>query len=128
MDYHVFLLSRIRERFDQTGDNRESVAFGVRSTAGIITGAAAIMVAVFSGFAMGDLVDLQQTGFGLGLAVLLDATIIRSVLVPASMALLGDLNWYLPKWLEWLPDVRIESGSEEASRGAQSGAMATAGD
>ncbi len=128
MDYHVFLLSRIRERFDQTGDNRESVAFGVRSTAGIITGAAAIMVAVFSGFAMGDLVDLQQTGFGLGLAVLLDATIIRSVLVPSSMALLGDLNWYLPKWLEWLPDVRVEGGPEETSREAPSGAMATAGD
>lgn len=128
MDYHVFLLSRIRERFDQTGDNRESVAFGVRNTAGIITGAAAIMVAVFSGFAMGDLVDLQQVGFGLGLAVLLDATIIRSVLVPASMALLGDLNWYLPKWLEWLPDVRVEGGSEEASQKAPSGALATTGD
>ena len=128
MDYHVFLLSRIRERFDQTGDNRESVAFGVRNTAGIITGAAAIMVAVFSGFAMGDLVDLQQTGFGLGLAVLLDATIIRSVLVPASMALLGDLNWYLPKWLEWLPDVRVEDAPAETSREAPSGAMATAGD
>ena len=126
MDYHVFLLSRIRERFDQTGDNRESVAFGVRNTAGIITGAAAIMVAVFSGFAMGDLVDLQQTGFGLALAVLLDATIIRSVLVPASMALLGDLNWYLPKWLEWLPDVRIEAGPEETSRETLAGA--TAGD
>jgi RND superfamily putative drug exporter len=126
MDYHVFLLSRIRERFDQTGDNRESVAFGVRNTAGIITGAAAIMVAVFSGFAMGDLVDLQQTGFGLGLAVLLDATIIRSVLVPASMALLGDLNWYLPKWLEWLPDVRIEAGPEGGSREPPSGATAAA--
>jgi len=128
MDYHVFLLSRIRERFDLTGDNRESVAFGVRNTAGIITGAAAIMVAVFSGFAMGDLVDLQQTGFGLGLAVLLDATIIRSVLVPASMALLGDLNWYLPKWLEWLPDVRVEGGSAKASPETPSAAMASAGD
>ena len=128
MDYHVFLLSRIRERFDQTGDNRESVAYGVRNTAGIITGAAAIMVAVFSGLAMGDRVDLQQVGFGRGLAVLLDATIIRSVLVPASMALLGDLNWYLPKWLEWLPDVRIEAGPEEASRGAPPEAMAAAGD
>jgi RND superfamily putative drug exporter len=116
MDYHVFLLSRIRERFDLTGDNTESVAYGVRNTAGIITGAAAIMVAVFSGFAMGDLVDLQQSGFGLALAVLLDATIIRSVLVPASMALLGDLNWYLPKWLNWLPDVRIEGGPHEPPR------------
>ncbi|MFQ5472481.1 MAG: MMPL family transporter [Dehalococcoidia bacterium] len=128
MDYHVFLLSRIRERFDQTDDNHESVAFGVRNTAGIITGAAAIMVAVFSGFAMGDLVDLQQFGFGLGLAVLLDATIIRSVLVPSSMALLGDWNWYLPKWLEWLPDVRVEGGSAVESRKAPSEAMAAAGD
>ena len=128
MDYHVFLLSRIRERFDQTGDNTESVAFGVRNTAGIITGAAGIMVAVFSGFAMGDLVDLQQAGFGLALAVLLDATIIRSVLVPSSMALLGDWNWYLPKWLEWLPDVRVEGGSKETSHEAPAGAMAPAGE
>jgi RND superfamily putative drug exporter len=112
MDYHVFLLSRIRERFDETGNNRESVAFGVRSTAGIITGAAAIMVAVFSGFAMGQLSDLQSSGFGLALAVLLDATIIRTVLVPASMALLGDANWYLPSWLEWLPNIRIEGGDQ----------------
>jgi len=73
-------------------------------------------------------VDLQQVGFGLALAVLLDATIIRSVLVPASMALLGDLNWYLPKWLEWLPDVRVEAGAEQAPREAPSGAFATTGD
>jgi RND superfamily putative drug exporter len=118
MDYHVFLLSRIRERFDETGDNSESVAFGVRSTAGIITGAAAIMVVVFSAFAMGDLVELQQTGFGLGVAVLLDATIVRSVLVPAAMQLLGDRNWYLPRWLEWLPDIRVEGGVAEGRRAA----------
>ena len=108
MDYHVFLLSRIRERFDQTHDNAGSVAFGVRTTAGIITGAALIMVAVFSGLAAGDLVQLQQVGFGLAVAILLDATIVRSVLVPASMQLLGELNWYLPKWLHWLPDLRVE--------------------
>jgi len=108
MDYHVFLLSRIRERFDQTRDNAGSVAFGVRTTAGIITGAALIMVAVFSGLAAGDLVQLQQVGFGLAVAILLDATIVRSVLVPASMQLLGELNWYLPKWLHWLPDLRVE--------------------
>ena len=108
MDYHVFLLSRIRERFDQTGDNTESVAFGIRSTGRLITGAALIMVAVFWGFAAGDLVGLQQMGFGLGLAVLLDATIVRMVLVPASMKLLGKWNWYLPGWLEWLPDLRVE--------------------
>jgi RND superfamily putative drug exporter len=108
MDYHVFLLSRIKERFDQTGDNAESVAFGLRTTGGLITGAAAIMVGVFGGFAAGDLVPLQQVGFGLATAVLIDATLVRSVLVPASMKLLGDRNWYLPAWLEWLPNVSVE--------------------
>ena len=108
MDYHVFLLSRVREMYDQTGDNAGSVAYGLRSTAGIITGAALIMVAVFGGFAAGDLVMFQQVGFGLAVAVLLDATIARSVLVPASMKLPGDLNWYLPSVLSWLPDVRVE--------------------
>jgi RND superfamily putative drug exporter len=108
MDYHVFLLSRIRERFDQTKDNAGSVAFGIRSTGRLITGAALIMVAVFWSFAAGDLVGLQQMGFGLGLAVLLDATIVRTVLVPASMKLLGKWNWYLPNWLGWLPDLRVE--------------------
>ncbi len=122
MDYHVFLLSRIRERFDRTGDNAASVAFGVRTTAGIITGAALIMVAVFSGFAMGDTVSLQQVGFGMAVAVILDATIIRSVLVPASMQLLGDLNWYLPSWLHWLPDIRVEGGRVPKARPAPAAA------
>lgn len=108
MDYHVFLLSRIREHYDQTGRNTESVAVGLHSTAKIITGAALIMVAVFGGFASGRLVMLQQMGFGLGVAVLLDATIVRSVLVPSAMALLGDRNWYMPHWLRWLPDLRVE--------------------
>lgn len=108
MDYHVFLLSRIRERFDLTGDNTESVAYGLRTTAALITGAAAIMVAVFAGFAAGRLVSFQQMGFGLAVAVFLDATIVRSVLVPASMKLLGERNWYLPRWLEWLPKLDIE--------------------
>ena len=114
MDCHVFLLSRIRERFDQTHDNTESVAFGIRSTGRLITGAALIMVAVFWGFAAGDLVGLQQMGFGLGLAVLLDATIVRMVLVPASMKILGTWNWYLPPVLRWLPDFRVEVEREEA--------------
>jgi RND superfamily putative drug exporter len=108
MDYHVFLLSRIRERFDHTGDNGESVAYGLRTTGALITGAAAIMVAVFGGFAAGPLVGLQQMGFGLAVAVALDATLVRSVLVPATMKLLGNRNWYLPSWLEWLPEVNIE--------------------
>ncbi|MCA1692208.1 MAG: MMPL family transporter [Actinobacteria bacterium] len=108
MDYHVFLLSRIREHYDITGDNTGSVAYGLRTTAGIITGAALIMVAVFAGFASGQLVMFQQMGFGLAVAVLIDATIVRSVLVPASMKLLGKRNWYLPKWLEWLPNIQVE--------------------
>ena len=96
MDYHVFLLSRIRERWLATGDTVESVAFGVRTTARLITGAALIMVAVFAGFAGGQLVMFQQMGFGLGAAVLIDATLVRSVIVPAAMALLGRWNWWLP--------------------------------
>ncbi len=108
MDYHVFLLSRIKEHYDQTKRNAESVAVGLQATARIITGAALIMVVVFSGFAMGNLVMFQQMGFGLAVAVLLDATIVRSVLVPAGMAMLGDWNWYLPNWLKWLPNLNIE--------------------
>ena len=92
MDYHVFLLSRVRERFIQTGDNSEAVAYGLRSTGRLITGVALIMVADFGGFALGDLVAIQQMGFGLAVAVLIDATIVRSILVPAAMALLGDRN------------------------------------
>jgi RND superfamily putative drug exporter len=108
MDYHVFLLSRIREHYDRSHRNGESVAVGLQRTAKIITGAALIMVAVFGGFASGSLVFLQQMGFGLGVAVLIDATIVRSILVPSAMALLGDRNWYLPRWLHWLPDLRVE--------------------
>ena len=111
MDYHVFLLSRIRERFMETGDNGEAVAYGLRSTGRLITGAALIMVAVFGGFALGDLVAMQQVGFGLAVAVLIDATIVRCVLVPASMRLLGTWNWYLPNALRWLPKLDVEGGS-----------------
>ncbi len=113
MDYHVFLLSRIRERYDQSGNNAEAVAQGLRETTGIITGAALIMVAVFGAFASGQTIVNQQVGFGLAVAILLDATLVRSVLVPASMELLGSRNWYLPSWLEWLPDVRVEPVEEE---------------
>ncbi len=112
MDYHVFLLSRIRERYDQTGSNAEAVSYGLRSTAGIITGAALIMVAVFGAFASGETIINQQVGFGLAVAVLLDATLVRSVLVPASMEVLGRGNWYLPSWLEWMPDLRVEAVEE----------------
>ena len=109
MDYHVFLMSRIRERYDLTKNNAEAVAYGLRTTAGLITGAALIMVAVFSGFASGDLVSNQQVGFGLAVAIFLDAKLVRSILVPAAMRLLGDLNWYFPSALNWLPDLRVEA-------------------
>lgn len=121
MDYHVFLISRIRERFDETRQNAESVAFGLRTTANIITGAAAIMVAVFGGFALGDLVMFQQMGLGLAVAVFLDATIVRTVLVPATMRLLGDANWYLPAWLHWLPDLRVEKSPHSPVSAAMAG-------
>jgi uncharacterized membrane protein YdfJ with MMPL/SSD domain len=114
MDYHVFLLSRIRERYRRTGDNRDAIAHGVSSTGRIITGAALIIVAVFSGFARGDLVMFQQMGFGVAVALLLDATIVRLVLVPAAMQLLGDRNWYLPAWLRWLPDVHVEGAARHS--------------
>ena len=112
MDYHVFLLSRIKERYDQTKDNAEAVAYGLRSTAGIITGAALIMVAVFGAFASGKTIINQQVGFGLSVAVFLDATLVRSVLVPATMEMLGARNWYLPPFLRWLPDLRVEAEEE----------------
>ena len=114
MDYHVFLLSRIRERYLATCDNAEAVAFGVSSTARIITGAALIIVAVFVGFAMGDMVMFQHMGFGVAVALLLDATVIRSIVVPASMKLLGRWNWYLPRWLEWLPTIHVGEGRSGA--------------
>ena len=108
MDYHVFLLSRIRERYLKTGSNVESITYGISSSGRLITGAALIMVAVFGGFAAGQLVMFQQMGFGLGVAVLIDATLVRGVLLPAAMRLLGDANWHLPKSLDWLPHVSIE--------------------
>jgi RND superfamily putative drug exporter len=108
MDYQVFLLSRIREEYDKSHDNTEAVAYGLRTTAGIITGAALIMVAVFTAFASGRLGPLQQMGFGLAVAVFIDATVVRTLLVPATMRLLGDRNWYLPRWLNWLPQVHVE--------------------
>ena len=108
MDYHVFMLSRIKENFDETGSPSESVAFGLRKTASIITGAALIMVAVFGGFALGEIAFFQSMGFGLGAAVLIDATVVRSILVPSVMKLLGSSAWYLPRWLEWLPNISIE--------------------
>ena len=119
MDYHVFLLSRIRERYDRTGDTTDAVSFGVSSTARIITGAALIIVAVFAGFARGDLIMFQQMGFGVAVALLLDATLIRSVLLPSAMHLLGRWNWYLPRWLEWLPRLQVEAPPRASSEPAR---------
>jgi RND superfamily putative drug exporter len=116
MDYQVFLLSRIKERHDLTGDTNEAVSWGVSSTARIITGAALIIVAVFLGFAMGDLLQFQQMGFGVAVALLVDATIIRSVILPSIMVLLGRWNWYLPRWLEWLPQVEVEGAQAAPGR------------
>jgi RND superfamily putative drug exporter len=118
MDYHVFLLSRIRERYLQTGSNSEAVAHGVGSTARLITGAALIIIAVFAGFASGDLVEFQQMGFGVAVSLLIDATLIRSVLLPATMQLLGDRNWYLPSWLEWLPHLEVEGSARHPDQAA----------
>jgi putative drug exporter of the RND superfamily len=117
MDYQVFLLSRIRERYLETHDTKDAVAWGVASTARLITGAALIIVVVFLGFAMGDLIMFQQMGFGVAVALLIDATVIRSVLVPAAMTLLGKWNWYFPSWLDWLPEVHIEGRTASAPMG-----------
>jgi RND superfamily putative drug exporter len=108
MDYQVFLLSRIRERYSESRDTTDAITFGISSTARIITGAALIIVAVFAGFAAGDLVMFQQMGFGIAIALLIDATLVRSVLVPAAMKLLGEWNWYLPGWLQWLPHLEAQ--------------------
>ncbi len=127
MDYHMLILSRIKEAYDQGLSNDESVSMGIKITAGQITSAAAIMVGVFGSFALASDIGMKQFGLGLGVAVLIDATVIRSVLLPASMKLLGDTNWYLPKWLEWLPQVSAEETqpSEQVERGNRTGQPAT---
>ncbi len=109
MDYQVFLMSRIKERYDETRSTTEAVVGGVASTAKIITGAALIIVVVFSGFARGQLDMFQQMGFGVAVALLLDATLIRSIVLPCTLSLLGEHSWYLPRWLNWLPRVEIDS-------------------
>ncbi|MEN3537956.1 MMPL family transporter [Microbispora sp. ZYX-F-249] len=111
MDYHVFILSRIREAYDRGMSTEDAVSFGIRSTAAVVTSAALIMVAVFATFATLSLLTFMQLGVGLAAAVLIDATIVRAVLLPATMKLLGDWNWYLPRWLDWLP--RLSHGDDE---------------
>jgi RND superfamily putative drug exporter len=116
MDYHVFILSRVKELHDAGEPTDLAVANAIKRTAGTVTSAAIIMVAVFGLFATLSLLDIKQMGFGLAVAVLIDATIIRAVLLPASMKLLGDWNWYLPTWLEWLPSLSPEGPPEERER------------
>jgi uncharacterized membrane protein YdfJ with MMPL/SSD domain len=112
MDYHVFILTRIREAFDRGRPTEEAVSHGIKTTAGVVTSAAAVMISVFAIFATLSLLMFKELGVGLAMAVLIDATIIRAVLLPATMKLLGDWNWYLPKWLEWLPHVTPETGTD----------------
>jgi RND superfamily putative drug exporter len=107
MDYHMFVLSRIKEAYEHGASSDESVSVGVKATAGTITSAAIVMVAVATIFAFTRYIAVKQFGFGLAVAILIDATVIRSILLPASMKLLGDWNWYLPRWLEWLPRIRM---------------------
>jgi RND superfamily putative drug exporter len=103
MDYHVFILSRVKEAFDSGLGARDAVGRGVRGTAGVVTSAALVMVAVFSIFGTLSMIEFKQLGVGLAAAILLDATVIRGVLLPSTLALLGERAWYLPAWLEWLP-------------------------
>ena len=112
MDYHVFILSRVRESYDRGATTEQAIAHGIKTTAGVVTSAAIVMVGVFSIFAVLSIVDFKQMGVGLAAAILIDATIVRAVLLPATMKLLGDANWYLPKWLEWLPHLEHARSAE----------------
>ena len=128
MDYHVFILSRIRETFDRGATNDEAISHGIKSTAGVVTSAAIVMVAVFSIFATLSMMELKQFGVGLAVAVLLDATLVRGVLLPASMKLLGEWNWYLPRWLDWLPHLEHggSAGVDESDPGPAAAALGRA--
>jgi uncharacterized membrane protein YdfJ with MMPL/SSD domain len=114
MDYHVFILSRVREAFDRGLKTEDAVAHGITTTAGVVSSAALVMVGAFAVFALMPILDMKEMGIGLAAAVLIDATIVRAVLLPATMKLLGDANWYLPKWLEWLP--RLDHGEEPVTK------------
>jgi uncharacterized membrane protein YdfJ with MMPL/SSD domain len=124
MDYHVFIISRIKEGVDHGLSNTDAVAHGIKITAGVVTSAAIVMVLVFSVFATLSIDLLKQFGVGLAVAILIDATIIRAVLLPATMTMLGRWNWYLPDWLEWLPRFAVETEPEpvpEASAAPSAG-------
>ena len=127
MDYHVFILTRIREAFDRGRRTDDAVAHGIKTTAGVVTSAAAVMISVFAIFATLSVLIFKELGVGLAMAVLIDATVIRAVLLPAAMKLLGDWNWYLPRWLEWMPRVGPGSGSYEPPPEGPAAPAATAG-
>jgi RND superfamily putative drug exporter len=114
MDYHVFIISRVRETFDRGASMDDAIAHGIKSTAGVVTSAAVVMVAVFSIFATLSMLIFKQFGVGLAVAILIDATLVRGVLLPATMKLLGERNWYLPGWLQWLPRFEHEDPSPAA--------------
>ncbi len=123
MDYHVFILSRVREAYDRGMKTEDAVAHGITTTAGVVSSAALVMVGAFAVFALMPILDMKEMGIGLAAAVLIDATIVRAVLLPATMKLLGDSNWYLPKWLEWLPRLDHESPKTRAPEAAPSPAL-----
>jgi RND superfamily putative drug exporter len=115
MDYHVFILSRVREAYDKGMRTEDAVSYAVKNTAGVVTSAAVVMVAVFSIFGSLSFIMFKQMGVGLAVAILLDATLIRGVLLPATMKLLGDRNWWLPEKLGWLPEVKHEGEVQPAT-------------
>jgi uncharacterized membrane protein YdfJ with MMPL/SSD domain len=115
MDYHVFILSRVREAYDRGMKTEDAVAHGITTTAGVVSSAALVMVGAFAVFALMPILDMKEMGIGLAAAVLIDATIVRAVLLPATMKLLGEANWYLPKWLGWLPRLEHESSSAQVA-------------
>jgi uncharacterized membrane protein YdfJ with MMPL/SSD domain len=123
MDYHVFILSRVREAFDRGMKTEDAVAHGITTTAGVVSSAALVMVGAFAVFALMPILDMKEMGIGLAAAVLIDATIVRAVLLPASMKLLGDWNWYLPRWLEWLPTLEHEPQAPKAPEAAPAPAV-----
>jgi uncharacterized membrane protein YdfJ with MMPL/SSD domain len=120
MDYHVFILSRIREAYDRGMSTEDAIAHGIKTTAGTVTSAAVVMVGVFAIFATLPILDMKEMGIGLATAVLIDATIVRGVLLPATMKLLGDWNWYLPSWLHWMP--KLEHDAEPLAQPAPAAA------
>jgi len=127
MDYHVFILSRVREAYDRGLSTKDAIEHGITTTAGVVTSAAIVMVGVFLVFALMPILDMKEMGIGLAVAVLVDATIVRAVLLPASMTLLGDANWYLPRWLEWLPRLEPDLGPHKEEEPAAAPALGPVG-